>query len=137
MPELVRYEVGGDVATITLDSPHNRNALSAQLVSELSARLAEAGEDPAARAVVLTHTGRVFCAGADLKAAGAGSTADSSAAVMALLTAIPSCPSRSSPGLRDTCARAGWASWAHATWPSRPRARPSRSPRRGSAWLRP
>jgi enoyl-CoA hydratase len=92
MTELVRYEVGGDVATITLDSPHNRNALSAQLVSELSARLAEAGEDQAARAVVLTHTGRVFCAGADLKAAGTGSTADSSAAVMALLTAITELP---------------------------------------------
>jgi enoyl-CoA hydratase len=92
MTELVRYEVGGDVATITLDSPHNRNALSAQLVSQLSARLAEAGADPAARAVVLTHTGRVFCAGADLKAAGAGSTADSSAAVLALLTAITELP---------------------------------------------
>ena len=92
MTELVRYEVGGDAATITLDSPHNRNALSAQLVAELSARLAEAGADPAARAVVLTHTGRVFCAGADLKAAGSGSTADSGAALMALLTAITELP---------------------------------------------
>ena len=92
MTELVRYEVGGDVATITLDSPHNRNALSAQLVAELSARLAEAGADRTARAVVLTHTGRVFCAGADLKAAGAASTADSGAAVMALLTAITELP---------------------------------------------
>ena len=73
MTELVRYAVGGDTATITLDSPHNRNALSAQLVAELSARLAEAGADPAARAVVLTHAGKVFCAGADLKAAGTGS----------------------------------------------------------------
>jgi enoyl-CoA hydratase len=92
MTELVRYEVGGDVATVTLDSPHNRNALSAQLVAELSARLAEAGADPAARAVVLTHTGRVFCAGADLKAAGTGSAGDSGAAVMALLTAITELP---------------------------------------------
>jgi enoyl-CoA hydratase len=92
MTELVRYEVSGNVATITLDSPHNRNALSAQLVSELSARLAEAGKDPAARAVVLTHTGRVFCAGADLKAAGSGSTAGSGAAVLALLTAITELP---------------------------------------------
>jgi enoyl-CoA hydratase/carnithine racemase len=90
--ELVRYEVGGGVATITLDSPNNRNALSAQLVGELSARLAEAGEDPAARAVVLTHTGRVFCSGADLRAAGTGSTADSGATLMALLTAIAELP---------------------------------------------
>jgi enoyl-CoA hydratase len=92
MTELVRYEVGGDVATITLDSPHNRNALSAQLVAELSARLAEAGADPAARAVVLTHTGRVFCAGADLKAAGAGSLDDTGTAIMALLKAITELP---------------------------------------------
>jgi enoyl-CoA hydratase len=92
MTELVRYGVGGGVATITLDSPHNRNALSAQLVAELSARLAEAGADPAARAVVLTHTGTVFCAGADLKAAGTGSIGDSGAAIMTLLRAITELP---------------------------------------------
>ncbi len=92
MTELVRYEVGGGVATITLDSPHNRNALSAQLVAELSGRLAEAGADPAARGVVLTHTGTVFCAGADLKAAGTGSIDDSGAAIMGLLRAITDLP---------------------------------------------
>jgi enoyl-CoA hydratase len=92
MTELVRYEAGGRVATITLDSPHNRNALSAQLVAELSARLAEAGADPAARAVVLTHTGTVFCAGADLKAAGTGSIDDAGTALMALLRAITELP---------------------------------------------
>ncbi len=57
MSGLVRYEAAGEVATITLDSPHNRNALSAQLVAEVTARLSEAGTDPAVRAVVLTHTG--------------------------------------------------------------------------------
>ena len=88
MTELVRYEVRGGVATITLDSPHNRNAMSAQLVAELSARLAEAGKDPAARAVVLTHTGTVFSAGADLKAAGTGSIEGAGTAIMALLRAI-------------------------------------------------
>src|SRR5579862_827338 len=92
MSELVRYEVGGDVATITLDSPHNRNALSAQLVSELSARLASAGADPAARAVVLTHTGRVFCSGADLVAAGGGSLGGSGTAIMDLLRLITELP---------------------------------------------
>ena len=75
MTELVRYGADRDVATITLDSPHNRNALSAGLVAELTARLTEAGADPAVRAVVLTHTGRVFCAGADLAAAGSGAGA--------------------------------------------------------------
>jgi enoyl-CoA hydratase len=88
MTELVRYEAAGGIATITLDSPHNRNALSAQLVAELSARLAEAGADSAVRLVVLTHTGTVFCAGADLKAAGTGSVDDTSTAILAVLRAI-------------------------------------------------
>lgn len=72
MSGLVRYEAGEEVATVTLDSPHNRNALSAQLVDELSTRLGEAGADQGVRAVVLTHTGRVFCSGADLAAAAEG-----------------------------------------------------------------
>nr|WP_308072643.1 enoyl-CoA hydratase family protein [Streptomyces bambusae] len=55
------------ITTLTLDSPANRNALSAALVGELRAALAAAGADPAVRAVVLTHTGGTFCAGADLK----------------------------------------------------------------------
>jgi len=88
MTELVRYEAGGEVATVTLDSPHNRNALSAQLVAELSARLSEAGADERVRVVVLTHAGRVFCSGADLAAAGTGSLGDSGTAIMALLKLI-------------------------------------------------
>jgi len=92
MTELVRYEMGDEVATVTLDSPHNRNALSAQLVAELSARLSEAGADKAVRAVVLTHTGRVFCSGADLAAAGTGSLGGSGTAIMALLRLIVELP---------------------------------------------
>ena len=92
MTELVRYEMGDEVATVTLDSPHNRNALSAQLVAEVSARLSEAGADRAVRAVVLTHTGRVFCSGADLAAAGIGSLGGSGTAIMALLRLIVELP---------------------------------------------
>ncbi|MFH8976082.1 enoyl-CoA hydratase family protein [Streptomyces sp. NPDC017890] len=55
------------VQTLTLDSPHNRNALSAALVAGLAGALAEAGEDTGVRAVVLTHTGNTFSAGADLR----------------------------------------------------------------------
>ncbi|MEV5639250.1 enoyl-CoA hydratase family protein [Streptomyces flaveolus] len=55
------------VETLTLDSPHNRNALSAALVAELADALARAGEDTGVRAVVLTHTGTTFSAGADLR----------------------------------------------------------------------
>ncbi|MFH8476989.1 enoyl-CoA hydratase family protein [Streptomyces sp. NPDC018000] len=54
------------ITTLTLDSPANRNALSARLVGELSAALEVCAADDAVRAVVLTHTGNTFCAGADL-----------------------------------------------------------------------
>ncbi|MFG2872116.1 enoyl-CoA hydratase family protein [Streptomyces sp. NPDC048338] len=56
------------ITTLTLDSPANRNALSATLVAELAAALAACGKDPAVRAVVLAHSGSTFSAGADLKA---------------------------------------------------------------------
>ncbi|KUH37041.1 MULTISPECIES: enoyl-CoA hydratase family protein [Streptomyces] len=56
------------VATLTLDAPDTRNALSARLVAELADALADCAQDPAVRAVVLTHTGTTFSAGADLKA---------------------------------------------------------------------
>src|ERR1700754_623102 len=65
--ELVHLEIDSGVATITLDSPTNRNALSRQLRRELQAHLRTAIESDEARVIVLTHTGTVFCAGMDLK----------------------------------------------------------------------
>ena len=70
--ELVHYAVDRGIARIELDSPHNRNALSQQLCAELDAHLTAAASDPAVRAVELTHTGTVFCAGADLSEAASG-----------------------------------------------------------------
>ncbi|MEV7996150.1 enoyl-CoA hydratase family protein [Streptomyces sp. NPDC086077] len=55
------------VETLTLDSPANRNALSAALVGELADALTDCGKDGDVRAVLLTHTGNTFCAGADLR----------------------------------------------------------------------
>ena len=59
-------DVVDGIASITMDSQHNRNALSEQLIRELHTCLDEA-EDLSARAVVLGHEGPAFCAGADLK----------------------------------------------------------------------
>lgn len=67
MTELVHRHDDAGIATLTLDSPANRNALSSALVGELTAHLGAAAEDDGVRAVVLTHTGTTFCAGADLK----------------------------------------------------------------------
>jgi methylglutaconyl-CoA hydratase len=74
MVALVRYGTARGVATITLDSPANRNALSSALIGQLLDALATADADPAARAIVLTHTGPVFCSGADLKETAANPT---------------------------------------------------------------
>lgn len=62
----VDYAVDDSVATITLNSPRRRNALSAELLVQLRAHLDAAEADPAVRSVVLSHTGPVFCSGMDL-----------------------------------------------------------------------
>jgi len=92
---LVRVSAGGGVATLTLDSPHNRNALSTALMAELLAALSAAGGDGAVRAVVLSHTGPVFCSGADLKetaAATAGGGAVPASRLGEVLAAVWECP---------------------------------------------
>ena len=66
--EAIRYEVAGNgVATITLDTPDNRNALSNELVSELIDAFEGARDDEAVRCVVLTSSHeKVFSSGASL-----------------------------------------------------------------------
>jgi enoyl-CoA hydratase/carnithine racemase len=90
--ELVHYDVVDGVATITLDSPHNRNALSRQLVGELMDRLERAARDDAARLVLLTSSGRVFCSGADLSEAATGNAEDGPRAIVGLQRAIVAHP---------------------------------------------
>lgn len=93
---LVGYRADGHVARLTLDSPHNRNALSARLVTQLHEGLRRAVEDPQVRALVLGHTGGTFCAGADLSEASGGDPFDAALGrareLAALLRAIVACP---------------------------------------------
>jgi methylglutaconyl-CoA hydratase len=72
MLDATRYEVTDGVATITLDRPDQRNALSDDLVDSLGSNLERAVADATVRVVVLTNAGNTFCAGADLKAAQPG-----------------------------------------------------------------
>jgi methylglutaconyl-CoA hydratase len=65
--ELVHLTLDGPVATVTLDSPHNRNALSRQLFADLERQVSAAIAQPGSRVVVITGAGTVFCSGADLK----------------------------------------------------------------------
>jgi methylglutaconyl-CoA hydratase len=67
MTSLVHASLADGVATVTLDSPHNRNALSSRLLADLKERLTWALAEPGCRVIVLTATGTVFCSGADLK----------------------------------------------------------------------
>jgi methylglutaconyl-CoA hydratase len=62
------------VATVTLRSEHNRNALSAALLTQLDHELRAAVRDHDVRVVVLTGSGAAFCAGADLKEQTSGIT---------------------------------------------------------------
>jgi enoyl-CoA hydratase/methylglutaconyl-CoA hydratase len=90
MDELVRLHVDGAVATITLDSPHNRNALSRALVTRLGEHLATAEADPDVRAVVVAAEGRVFCSGADMKEAAAGSMQEGARGLVSMQRQIAS-----------------------------------------------
>jgi methylglutaconyl-CoA hydratase len=90
--ELVRYMVGDGVATLTLDSPHNRNALSSPLQTELQAYLHDALDDPAVRVLVLTGTGTVFCSGADLAEHRAGTVTAGPEVMTDILTSLWNSP---------------------------------------------
>jgi enoyl-CoA hydratase len=87
---LVRLDIASSRATITLDSPHNRNALSRQLVDELTRSLETAAADSTVRAIVLTHTGSTFCSGADLAEALDEGMEVGSKRLLSLLTTIAS-----------------------------------------------
>lgn len=65
---MVRVETTGHVLVITLDRPEVRNAVDAATSAELEAAIDRLEHDDDLRCGVLTHTGPVFCAGADLKA---------------------------------------------------------------------
>ena len=65
-PLLLRHDDRG-IVTLTLNRPHQYNALSDALLSELQSQLDVIAGDPAVRVVVIAGTGRAFCAGHDLK----------------------------------------------------------------------
>ena len=86
--ELVHLEVTGGIATVTLDSPANRNALSGALMTGLQASLSTAIADDRARLIVLTGAGPVFCSGADLKERGGAGPGAGPGGLVAILKQI-------------------------------------------------
>lgn len=71
MAEL-RIDTVDRVATVTIDAPDRRNALTLDLVDEIVAGVDSLEADPDVGAVVVTGAGRAFCAGADLSHLGTG-----------------------------------------------------------------
>ena len=95
MPQdsVLQVSVSAGVATLTLDSPANRNALSRAMRAQLRDALLTALADDVVRVVVLDHTGRVFCSGMDLsEAAGGGAREQGVREFPELLQAIWSSP---------------------------------------------
>ena len=66
--KVTRYEVRDRVATVTLHRPDRLNAWTGRMHAEYRALLDRAGSDPAVRVIVVTGSGRGFCAGADARA---------------------------------------------------------------------
>jgi methylglutaconyl-CoA hydratase len=102
----VRYEVAAGVATLTMDQPHNRNALTAALLNGLADGLAAAVADPQVRVVVLTNTGPAFCAGADLTAGGRAVVAPR-AGLADVLAAVQDSPKPVVAGIAGHCMGGG------------------------------
>jgi enoyl-CoA hydratase len=88
---VVRYEVDGGVATVTLNRPGVRNAISTELLTELGTVMATADRDDDVGAVILTGADPAFCAGLDLRELGERGS-----------------------GLPDAIAA---ATWTHTPWP--------------------
>jgi enoyl-CoA hydratase/carnithine racemase len=91
MTELVHYDEADGVATLTLDSPHNRNALSRQLVTELYAGFERAVEADDVRVILLRSADRVFCSGADLSEASSTPMEEGALAIVELQRRILAC----------------------------------------------
>lgn len=93
--ELIQVDRTNGIAVVTLNRPEARNALSQQMVAEVMRAIQELSEDPAVHVVVLTGTGRAFCAGLDLRelqSAGAAVQPDEMGPQGRVMKAFRDCP---------------------------------------------
>ena len=66
MNDWIKYEVDGGAATLTINRPEKRNAMSHAMLLDFLGAVEKAGDDPSVRVLIVTGTGGSFCAGADL-----------------------------------------------------------------------
>jgi enoyl-CoA hydratase/carnithine racemase len=69
----VLYEASEHIATLTLNRPDRMNTISVPMLNQLTELLLTADRDPDVRCIILTGTGRAFCAGLDVRASTGGS----------------------------------------------------------------
>jgi enoyl-CoA hydratase/carnithine racemase len=79
-PEVL-YEVSDHIAVVTLNRPGRMNTISGPMLNQLTAHLVAADKDPDVRVVIITGSGRAFCAGLDLSEATSGQGIGSGAAL--------------------------------------------------------
>lgn len=92
MSALVTTTVEDRIAVLTLDSPANRNALSRALLEQLHAAIVETGADETLHGILLRSSGRVFCAGADLKEAAHVDMIEQAGRIIAVQRAMVAAP---------------------------------------------
>ena len=68
MSDSILHEVAGGLARITLNRPEKRNALSLEMIEELSRAIDDVRDDASTRVVLVTARGKAFCSGMDLSA---------------------------------------------------------------------
>ncbi|QYX58359.1 enoyl-CoA hydratase/isomerase family protein [Roseovarius sp. SCSIO 43702] len=107
--ETITYDLGDDVAIITLDRPDRMNALNGPMRAELTDAVGRAGKD--ARAVVLTGNGKAFCSGQDLGDGASVASLDLEGVLreeyVPLLHAIGTCPVPTISAVNGPAAGAG------------------------------
>jgi 2-(1,2-epoxy-1,2-dihydrophenyl)acetyl-CoA isomerase len=64
--ETLRIEIDGDVGTLTLDRPDSLNAMSPEMIGELTIAAAWLADRAPIRALIITGAGRAFCSGGDV-----------------------------------------------------------------------
>jgi len=98
MPQTIEIRREGAVVTVALNRPQSHNAMTPEMIAELTRVFTALGEEEGVRAVVLTGNGRSFCAGADLsfmRAAADYTFAENVAdgeAIFDLMLAVDRCP---------------------------------------------
>ena len=97
MAGAVLSEIRGGAMWVTLNRPDALNAITPEVVAGINAALEQAAADNAVKAVVLTGTGRAFCAGADLKyvrsqVGGEGAVGGFLNSVLAMMERLETCP---------------------------------------------